>query len=289
MKDLKIGKRVFRWGSKTYIMGILNVTPDSFSDGGVYLDPDRAVNRALQMQAEGADIIDVGGESSRPGAEPIPVEEELKRVVPVLEEICTKLDIPVSIDTYKSEVAEKAIELGVSMVNDISALRFDPKMVDIVTEYDVPLVLMHMRGTPRDMQKDPSYDDVMHDIISFLRERKDFAITNGIEEDKIILDPGIGFGKRTGRGIEDNCEIIRRLRELKVLNSPILVGPSRKTFIGNICGEDGHLPVDERLEGTLAAVVLSVINGADMVRVHDVKEVKRCLRLVDYIMRNNQK
>ena len=289
MKDLKVGKKIFRWGEKTYIMGILNVTPDSFSDGGRFLDPDVAIERALQMQAEGADIIDVGGESSRPGAEPISVKEELRRVVPVLEEICDKLDIPVSIDTYKSEVAEKAIELGVEIVNDISALRFDPNMVKVVADYDVPVILMHMKGTPRDMQINPTYDDVMHEIVSFLYERKEFAISHGVDEHKIILDPGIGFGKRTGKGIEDNCEIIRRLRELKVLDSPILVGPSRKTFIGNVCGDNEQLPINERLEGTLAAVVLSVINGADIVRVHDVKEVKRCLRLVDFVIRDNQK
>lgn len=286
---MRIGKKVFRWGEKTYIMGILNVTPDSFSDGGKYLDPEKAVERALEMQAQGADIIDVGGESTRPGSDRISAEEEIKRVMPVLEEICDKLTIPVSIDTYKSEVAERAIKMGVDMINDISALRFDPNMVKIAREYDLPIVLMHMKGTPKDMQKNPYYEDVMHEIISFLYERKRFAISHGIDEKKIIVDPGIGFGKRTGEGIEDNCEIIKRLRELKVLNSPILVGPSRKTFIGNVCSDgDSPLPVDERLEGTLAAVVLSAMNGADIVRVHDVKEAKRCLKLADSIIRGTQ-
>ncbi|HHF59280.1 MAG TPA: dihydropteroate synthase, partial [Thermoplasmatales archaeon] len=178
---------------------------------------------------------------------------------------------------------------GAAMVNDISALRFDSRMVRVVREYDVPVVLMHMKGTPKDMQKNPHYDDVMHEIISFLHERKKFAVNSGIDEEKIILDPGIGFGKRTGEGIEDNCEIIRRLRELKVLDSPILVGPSRKTFIGNVCS-DGRNPllVNQRLEGTLAAVALSAVNGADIVRVHDVMETKRCLKLVDSIIRKTQ-
>ena len=227
MRELRMGKRIFKWGERTYIMGVLNITPDSFSDGGKYLYPKRAVKRALEMQAQGADIIDIGGESSRPGAEPVSVEEELRRVVPVLEEVCDKLDIPVSIDTYKSEVAEKAIELGADMVNDISALRFDPNMVKVVADYDVPVVLMHMKGTPRDMQLNPSYDDVMHEIVSFLHDRKQFAVSHGVDEHKIILDPGIGFGKRTGKGIEDNCEILRRLKELKVLGNPVLVGASR--------------------------------------------------------------
>ncbi len=286
---MRIGKKVFRWGEKTYIMGILNVTPDSFSDGGKYLDPERAVERALEMQAQGADIIDVGGESTRPGSERVSADEELKRVKPVLEEICDKLSIPISIDTYKSEVAEAAIKAGAAMVNDISALRFDSRMVRVVREYDVPVVLMHMKGTPKDMQKNPHYDDVMHEIISFLHERRKFAVNSGIDEKRIILDPGIGFGKRTGEGIEDNCEIIRRLRELKVLDSPILVGPSRKTFIGNVCSDGRNpLPVNQRLEGTLAAVALSAVNGADIVRVHDVMETKRCLKLVDSIIRKTQ-
>lgn len=285
MKDLRIGNRIFRWGERTYIMGILNVTPDSFSDGGKYLDPDRAVERALEMEREGADIIDIGGESTRPGSDMISVDEELRRVRPVLEEVCDKVSIPVSIDTYKSKVAKVAIDLGVDMINDISALRFDPDMADLVREHDLPIVLMHMKGTPKDMQINPFYDDVVHEIISFLQERKSFAISKGIDEEKIIVDPGIGFGKRTGRGIEDNCEIIRRLRELKVLGNPILIGPSRKTFIGNVCGDGKQLPVDERLEGTLAAVAISVVNGADIVRVHDVKEVKRGLRLIDLVVR----
>ncbi|KAA0008695.1 MAG: dihydropteroate synthase [Thermoplasmata archaeon] len=286
---MKIGKKVFRWGERTYIMGVLNVTPDSFSDGGRYLDPERAVERALEMQAQGADIIDVGGESTRPGSERVGADEELKRVEPVLEEICDKLSVPVSIDTYKSEVAEAAIRAGAAMINDISALRFDSGMVNVVKEYDVPVVLMHMKGTPKGMQENPHYDDVMHEIISFLHERKEFAVNNGIDGEKIIVDPGIGFGKRTGKGIEDNCEIIGRLRELKVLGSPILVGPSRKTFIGNVCSDDDKpLPVDRRIEGTLAAVALSAVNGADIVRVHDVAEARRCLKLVDSIIRKTQ-
>lgn len=284
--ELRIGKKIFKWGERTYLMGILNVTPDSFSDGGKYTDPEKAVQRALRMQEEGADIIDIGGESTRPGAEPVPVKEELRRVCPVIEELVDKVEVPLSIDTYKAEVAEKAIELGVDMINDVSALRFDPNMVKVAKEYDVPIVLMHMKGMPKDMQINPFYEDVVKEVLSFLAERKKFAISKGIDKEKIILDPGIGFGKRTGKGIEDNCEILKRLKEFKVLGSPILVGPSRKTFIGNVC-KDGNepLPVDERLEGTLAAVAIAVFNGADMVRVHDVKEVKRCLRLLDFVLR----
>ena len=287
IETVQIGSKKFNLKERTVIMGILNVTPDSFSDGGKFLSVDRAVEHALDMQLHGADIIDVGGESTRPGAKKISVGEELKRVIPVIEVLSDKLTIPISIDTYNSDVADKAIYAGANMINDISALRFDPKMVNVAREYDVPVCIMHMKGTPENMQKNPWYEDVMSEIISFLSERKNFAISNGIKEENIIVDPGIGFGKRTGNGVEDNCEIIRRLKELKILDSPILVGPSRKRFIGNVCSDGNQLPVDERLEGTLAAIVLSVVNGANIVRVHDVKENKRALRLVDYIVRRD--
>ncbi|MDH7517212.1 MAG: dihydropteroate synthase [Candidatus Thermoplasmatota archaeon] len=287
MRFLKIGKKIFDLDERTIVMGILNVTPDSFSNGGKYFSTELAVNHAIEMEKDGADIIDIGGESTRPGAMSVSLEEEKNRVIPVVEQLVDKLHIPISVDTYKSEVAKKVLDLGVGMINDISALRGDKKLANVVAKYDVPICLMHMKGNPRDMQVDPVYDDVVKEIYSFLKERSDYAIFNDIKKDKIIIDPGIGFGKRTGRGIEDNCEILRRLSEFKKLGYPIMVGASRKTFIGNVCGGQTPLPVTERLEGSLAAACISVMNGADMVRVHDVKETRRCLCLVDRVVKKH--
>lgn len=275
----------FEFGKKTYVMGILNVTPDSFFDGGKYFSLYDAVNHALRMQNEGADIIDIGGQSTRPGAKEISVEEEKKRVIPVIEKLIRKIKIPISIDTYRSEIAKEALKLGAKMVNDVTALRGDKKLAQIISHYNVPICLMHMKGEPKNMQENPSYKDVVKEISNFLKERSDFAISCGIKKDKIIIDPGLGFGKRTGKGIEDNCEILRRLSEFKNLGYPIMIGPSRKTFIGNVCGKDVQLPVNERLEGSLAAACIAVLNGADIVRVHDVKETRRCLDLIDSIIR----
>lgn len=285
VKELKIGNKRFRLGKRTIVMGILNVTPDSFSNGRRFLSVDKAVEHAVQMEKDGADIIDVGGESTRPGALPVSAEEEMNRVVPVIEQLVEKVDVAFSIDTYKSVVARKALELGVGMVNDVTAFRGDPGLVDVVKEYDVPICLMHMKGNPRDMQVNPVYGDVVNEIRVFLKERTNYAISQGIKKENIIVDPGIGFGKRTGKGVEDNCEILRRLSELKSLGFPILVGVSRKTFIGNVCGGDMTLPVSERLEGSLAAACVAVVNGADIIRVHDVKETRRCVDLVDYVIR----
>ena len=285
MKELRIGNKRFRLGKRTIVMGILNVTPDSFSDGGRFLSLDKAVEHAVQMEKDGADIIDIGGESTRPGASPVSVEVEMNRVVPVIEQLIEKLDVPLSIDTYKSVVARKALDLGVGMVNDITAFRGDPGLADVVKDYDVPICLMHMKGNPRDMQVNPVYDDVVNEIRVFLKERTSYAISQGIKRENIIVDPGIGFGKRTGKGVEDNCEILHRLSELKSLGFPILVGASRKTFIGNVCGGDTALPVSERLEGSLAAACVAVMNGADIIRVHDVKETRRCVDFVDYVIR----
>jgi len=279
------GEKVFELGSRTIVMGILNVTPDSFSDGGEFDTVGKAVEYAKQMVVDGADIIDIGGESTRPGTKTITLDEEMDRVVPVIEEIVKKVDVPLSIDTYKSKIAEKALDLGVSMVNDITALQGDKKLVNVVANFDVPIVLMHMKGNPRDMQKNPVYDDVVKEIMGFLKERAEYAIFNDIKKENIIVDPGIGFGKRTGRGIEDNCEILGRLSEFKTLGFPIMIGASRKTFIGNICGGKTSLPVTDRLEGSLAAACIAVANGADIVRVHDVKETRRCVDLVDGIVR----
>jgi dihydropteroate synthase len=285
MSVLKIGNKDFGIGKRTIIMGILNVTPDSFSDGGEFFSLEDAVKHAIQMEKEGVDIIDVGGESTRPGSKAISLYEEMDRVIPVLKELVKKIKIPISVDTYKSEIAKKTLDLGVNMINDISALRGDKNLASVVADFNVPICLMHMKGEPRNMQVNPVYNDVVKEIHDFLKERSEYAISNGIKKEKIIVDPGIGFGKRTGKGIEDNCEILRRLSELKDLGFPIMVGASRKTFIGNICGGDKPLPVTDRLEGSLASACIAVANGADIVRVHDVKETRRCIDIVDCIIR----
>ena len=257
------------------IMGILNVTPDSFSDGGKYLDVDRAIERAREMEKEGADIIDIGGESSRPFSSPIDQEEELRRIIPVLKEL-DDLKIPISVDTYKPKVAEEALRYGASIVNDIFGLRKEG-MAEVIRDYDAAVVIMHMKGEPRNMQMNPHYDDTISEIAKFLRERVNFAMKMGIDEDKIIIDPGIGFGKR----VEDNLRILKYLDNFKSLGFPILIGTSRKSYIGNIL----NLPVDERLEGTLASDIMAALNGASILRVHDVKEHVRAIRLIEEIMK----
>jgi len=269
----KFGDVEFDFSKRTYVMGILNVTPDSFSDGGRYFTLDLALEHALKMIEDGADIIDVGGESTRPGSDPVSIEEELRRVTPVIKELAKRTKVPISIDTYKSEVARQALDNGALIVNDISGLRFDEKMAEVVAEYKASVVLMHIKGTPKTMQQNPEYKDVISEIYSYLSESVDLALSAGIKQ--IIVDPGIGFGKR----LIDNLEIIRRLREFKSLGYPILIGVSRKSFIGNIL----NLPVDQRLEGTAGAVAISVWNGANIVRVHDVKEMVRVVRIVDAI------
>ncbi len=265
---------------KTHVMGILNVTPDSFSDGGLYLDRKAAVEHALRMVEDGADIIDIGGESTRPGAEPVPLDEELRRTIPVIEAIASKVDVPISIDTYKAEVAKRAIEAGASVVNDISGLRFDPEMASVVAETGAAVVVMHIKGTPRDMQKNPKYQDLFGEIIEYLRGSMEIAKKAGVPEERIIIDPGIGFGKRP----EHNLQIINRLDRFSVLGRPILVGPSRKSFIGLILD---NLPPAERVEGTAAAVAISVFRGASIVRVHDVKAMSRVVRVADAIKRES--
>jgi dihydropteroate synthase len=275
---LVVGEHILDFSEKTYIMGILNVTPDSFSDGGLYLDRDKAVTRALRMEDEGADIIDVGGESTRPGSEAVPVDEEIKRVVPVIEEVAKRVKVPISIDTYKSRVAELAIQAGASIVNDISGLRFDRRMPDVVARHGVAVVIMHIKGTPKDMQQNPTYTALIPEIIEYLRGGIMIARRAGVAEERIIIDPGIGFGKT----VEHNLEIIRRLDEFTGLEKPILIGPSRKSFIGTTLG---GLPVTERLEGTAAAVAIGIFNGANIVRVHDVREMARVARMADAIRR----
>ncbi|MFP3952761.1 MAG: dihydropteroate synthase [Candidatus Acetothermia bacterium] len=257
--------------NRVLIMGILNVTPDSFSDGGEYNDADLARERGIAMVNQGADIIDVGGESTRPGAGEVPPEEEMARTIPVIEEIRERSDVLISIDTRKASVAERALDAGADIVNDVSALRSDPELGELVAERGVPIVLMHMQGTPESMQENPTYDDPVGDIIDFLRERTAAAVDYGITREKIIIDPGIGFGKT----VAHNYEILRRLEEFQVLGSPLLLGTSRKSFIGATL----DLPVDERIEGTIASNVIGLLKGAKILRVHDVKEVFRATRV----------
>jgi dihydropteroate synthase len=256
------------------IMGILNVTPDSFSDGGHFFDPDRAYDHALAMQEEGADIIDIGAESTRPGSDPVNLSDEWNRLYPVLKRLRKGLKIPISIDTYKSEIASRSLKEGAQIINDISGLTFDPQMADLVAETGCPIILMHMKGTPRNMQVNPHYNNLMEEIVTFFQQRIQFARSAGIRQ--IIIDPGIGFGKR----LEDNFEIIRRLAELKIYGLPILLGPSRKSFIGKILDAE----VNDRGWGTAAAVALAINNGTKIVRIHDVQEMKQVLVVVKYIM-----
>ncbi|MGW8273226.1 MAG: dihydropteroate synthase, partial [Thermodesulfovibrionales bacterium] len=255
-----------------------NVTPDSFSDGGLFFSPSSAVDHALSMVACGADIIDVGGESTRPGSEPIWVEEELLRIVPVIRALSGRIDIPISIDTYKSEVARVALQEGAQIVNDVSALRFDRNMAEVAAKSDAAVVLMHMQGTPRSMQKSPYYVDLVTEVKEYLAQSVEMARNAGISDDRIIVDPGLGFGKTFAH----NLEIIRRLGELRDLGKAILVGPSRKAFIGKYLGD---VPADQRLEGTAAAVAISIFNGANIVRVHDVREMSKVVRVADAILR----
>lgn len=276
LKPMLCGKRVFDFAERPYVMGILNVTPDSFSDGGRFSNIVEALKHAESMIADGADIIDVGGESTRPGAATVSLEEELSRVIPIIREIKKKFDIPVSVDTYKSEVARQAIDVGADIINDISALRFDPKMKQVAADADVPVILMHIKGTPKDMQTAPIYGCVISDIFDYLKCFIQDAVSAGIKEDKIIIDPGIGFGKT----LLHNITIIKKLDEFKSLRKPILIGLSRKSMIGSLI--DGK--PDERLFGTIAANVVSVMNGANILRVHDVKENVEAIKTAQALM-----
>ncbi len=268
-------------GRRTLIMGILNITPDSFSDGGAFLDREAAMRQAERMAHEGADLLDIGGESTRPGAQPVPLDEELKRAIPVIRAVRQALpEIPLSIDTYKARVAAEALDAGADLVNDVSALRFDPEMAGLVAKADVPIILMHMKGTPQTMQDTPFYTDVVREICDFSRERIEFAQQAGIASRKIIVDPGIGFGKRP----QDNTEILKRLNELKALGRPLLLGTSRKSFLGAITRRS----VKERLEETIASCVIGVLHGADILRVHDVGPVKHAIQVADVIRERDE-
>ncbi|MBI4399833.1 dihydropteroate synthase [Candidatus Micrarchaeota archaeon] len=273
---MKIGKQEFKIGERTYILGILNVTPDSFYDGGAYYSSGRAIDHARYMIQSGADIIDIGGESSRPGSKPITPKEEKERILPIIKQLVQETDVPLSVDTYKAEVAKAALEAGASMVNDITALGGDKQMASVVKKFKVPVVLMHMQGTPETMQKNPKYKNVIKEVSEFLKKRASFAIRNGIDESNIILDPGIGFGKTT----DHNLEIIANLKEFKKIGYPVLLGPSRKSFIGKILGD---LPPEERFEGTLGASAISIFNDVDFLRVHDVKSTLRVGKVVEAI------
>lgn len=256
-------------------MGVVNVTPDSFSDGGLAYRPEDAVERAWELVKAGADIIDVGGESTRPGAAPVSVDEELKRVLPVIEALSGDLTVPISVDTYKASVAEAALKEGAAVVNDISAAGFDPRMPEVVAKHQAGIILMHIRGTPRDMQNDPHYDDLFGEVFGYLQQAVARCKRVGIPEDHILVDPGIGFGKL----LEHNLKLLRHLRRFKGLGAGVVVGPSRKSFVGLLTGK----PVNERLVGTLAAVAAAALCGADVVRVHDVAEAVEALKVVDAI------
>ncbi len=267
----QFGEVEYNFASRTHIMGIVNITPDSFSDGGKYFDTECAVAHGLMLAEEGADFLDIGGESTRPGSEPVSEEEELRRVVPVIEQLAKRCRIPISIDTYKSSVADAALAAGAAIVNDISGLTFDEKMAAVTARHQASIVLMHMKGAPKTMQENPSYNNVTNEVKEFLHAQTGIAETAGIKQ--IILDPGIGFGKK----FEHNVQLFRELKQFEELGYPILVGPSRKTFVGTIL----NLPPDERLEGTAAAGTAAILNGAQILRVHDVKAMKRVALVAD--------
>ena len=262
---------------ETGIMGIINVTPDSFSDGGKYANVEAAVMRAKQMVADGADIIDIGGESSRPGAEPITANEECRRVIPVVQALAEQFQIPISVDTYKAKVAREALSAGACVINDITALHGDPNMCQIVADAQAGVILMHMQGVPATMQKTPTYQNVVAEVHAWLTEVASQAVDRGIDSSRIMIDPGIGFGKT----FDHNLEILRHLMQFRGIGYPMLVGVSRKKFIGRIL----DLPVHQREEGTAATVAWSIINGANVVRVHDVAKMKQVAQVIDTICR----
>ena len=266
----RCGGREFRWGQRTFMMGVVNATPDSFSGDGIADDPDAAVRQAKRFVDDGADVIDIGGESTRPGATPVGADEEMRRVVPVIERITQAVDLPLSIDTHKSAVADAALNAGASMINDVWGLKHDPHLADLAAEAGVPIVLMHN-------QQGTSYEDLVAEILDSLQRSIEAARAAGVPKDSIIVDPGIGFGKTA----EQSLEVLRRLDEFQILGQPLLVGTSRKSAIGLVL----DLPVDQRLEGTAATVAVAIAKGADMVRVHDVRAMARVARMTDAIVR----
>ena len=261
--------------NRTHIMGVLNVTPDSFSDGGLYFQKDKAIEQGLAMAYEGADIIDIGGESTRPYSDTVSPDEELDRVIPVIEALAKEIKIPISIDTCKATVARDALRAGASIINDISALRFDSEMASVAAEAGIPIILMHMQGTPGNMQNNPTYDHLIPEILEFLKNAIDRAVKAGVRKDLIIIDPGIGFGKT----FNHNFEIIKELNQFGSLRRPILLGTSRKAFIGHILDKEPN----ERDNGTMATVSASILNGAHIVRVHNVKRTLETVKVIDAI------
>lgn len=271
----------FDFGSRTYIMGILNVTPDSFSNDGIYKDVDRSVRQAEMLAEQGADIIDIGGESTRPGAASVTVEEEINRTIPVIKRIAKSIGIPISIDTRKSEVARLSLDNGASMINDITGLESDEKMAGVAAEYGARVVLMHIKGDPLTMQDNPTYENLIQEIKDKLRRLIQKAEEAGIKKENIIIDPGLGFGKTA----EHNLEILKQLAVFKGLGRPVMVGPSRKSFIGKLLGVEP----DKRIFGTAASVAIAIKNGADIIRAHDVKEIKQVAILADAIVRSGER
>uniref|UniRef100_A0A7C3V3X6 Dihydropteroate synthase n=1 Tax=Desulfobacca acetoxidans TaxID=60893 RepID=A0A7C3V3X6_9BACT len=258
------------------IMGVINVTPDSFADGGLFFDHDLAVHHALALAEAGADILDFGGESTRPFSDPTPLEEELRRVLPVIERVRAQISTPISIDTYKSVIARAALNAGANIINDISAMRFDPDMVHLAREFRAPVILMHMQGTPKDMQANPHYDNLLGELRAFFQERLDFALAHGLPLELLVLDPGIGFGKT----FQHNMEILNNLDAFLDLGCPLLVGPSRKAFLGHLLG---GLPAAERDVGTLAALVVAVQRGAHIIRVHNVAYARQFFTVLNAV------
>ena len=278
---LRLRSRSIALGKRTLVMGVLNVTPDSFSDGGKFLDPSLAVEQALAMRRDGADLLDIGAESTRPGSHGISAAEELRRLLPVLEALRGKLKIPISVDTQKAAVAEIALGAGAEMVNDISGLRSDPRLAQVAARHGAPLILMHMRGTPRTMQKGPFARDVVQDVVSGLRRSIAIAQEAGLPNSQILIDPGVGFGK----SFSQNYELLARLPELAKLDYPLVIGTSRKGFLGATLAKNGKpASVDERIWGTAATVAASILNGAHIVRVHDVAEMKQVALVADALL-----
>lgn len=271
-RTMECGPYTLDFLGRTLVMGVINVTPDSFSDPGRFFAIEEAEKGARSMVSSGVDVLDIGGESTRPGSEPVSLEEELERTIPLIEALAD-VEVPISIDTCKAGVARRALEAGASMINDVSALRSDEEMVLLARDTGTPVILMHMQGTPRDMQDDPRYDDVVRDIARFLRERAAFAREAGVDPTRIVIDPGIGFGKT----VEHNLEIIRRIEEFSSLGYPVLLGPSRKRFIGEVLNR----PVEERLLGTAATLAFAISRGVDMVRVHDAEQMVEVVRMAD--------
>jgi dihydropteroate synthase len=280
MQSLILRDRQFNWGERTYLMGILNVTPDSFSDGGEYVTLEAALQQGKKLVATGADIIDIGGQSTRPGAVQIPLVEELKRTIPVIQALRKVVSVPISIDTTRAEVAEAAVEVGADLVNDISGGTFDKWMFATVAKLQVPLILMHLRGTPETMQKFTDYENLIQEIYQFLAGQIAQAVAAGIEKSQLIIDPGIGFAKT----YEQNLELLRRLSEFRSLELPLLVGPSRKSFIGNILHQ---LDPKQRIWGTAAACCAAIAGGADILRVHDINEMRDVCQVADAIWRKS--